>query len=589
MKRVLNTLCAATLMLAVAMAVLYLLPLSHGRPLLTFHLLHSTLPAPSQPAHPALSPPPGDPDSAGPGLDNLPPGTRLLDPAAYELTCLVSVENQGPQPLLDLGVRVPLPSSLGRWQLARNLQLSPDPERVITSQDGFTEAYYRRARLAPGERLEIKVSAQVQVFKLMSLVDFTTLKPAARAELPRTMQPWLAPEAGVECDTPTIGALARLVSAGQGGNAYLELLADFDYVCRKVGFDASLPPLGALGALKRGQAQCADAIHLLMALGRWGKIPARFVGGLYLGNFHDLRTRPVTLSDTHAWGWFYLPGSGWIPIDPTLGRFDETSRYDCFGGQRNTYLSLWADHQNFLRVMARPGAAEGMKVGANYSLRVRQIDPWVAAPDKPQALLVPGKPAPGKNWMSQAATAAPAQAVRALQAGRLGEAWSALVKAEASGIPSPAQRLLEGKLLLAARQIPQAYALFQNYMALRPQDPEGYRGMLVLLHRLDDPGALLAGALQATQRFPAQADFLAERGYARLLTGDPARAEADLRQALVLEPKNGRYYALLGRIQAGRGQVPAAVQSLRQGLALGVPPGEAVYYRRMLEMMEQGR
>ena len=63
-------------------------------------------------------------------------------------------------------------------------------------------------------------------------------------------------------------------------------------------------------------ADCTEYAALLIALSRAQGIPARYFDGLLY---------PIAETETiarleHAWVDVYLPGIGWVSVDPTLGR-----------------------------------------------------------------------------------------------------------------------------------------------------------------------------------------------------------------------------------------------------------------------------
>lgn len=67
--------------------------------------------------------------------------------------------------------------------------------------------------------------------------------------------------------------------------------------------------------LRRGV--CQDFAHVLIGLCRSLRIPARYVSGyLYAGEGGGLRGDLAS----HAWVEIYLPGHGWLPLDPTNNR-----------------------------------------------------------------------------------------------------------------------------------------------------------------------------------------------------------------------------------------------------------------------------
>jgi len=68
--------------------------------------------------------------------------------------------------------------------------------------------------------------------------------------------------------------------------------------------------LGPMGA------DCTEYTSLLVALSRAQGIPARYFEGLL---YLEKETEAVARVE-HAWADVYMPGIGWVSMDPTLGR-----------------------------------------------------------------------------------------------------------------------------------------------------------------------------------------------------------------------------------------------------------------------------
>ncbi len=65
-------------------------------------------------------------------------------------------------------------------------------------------------------------------------------------------------------------------------------------------------------ALAARSGKCADIGSVYVALARAVGVPAREIFGLRLG-----RPGETDISDGHhCWAEFYLPGTGWVPVDP---------------------------------------------------------------------------------------------------------------------------------------------------------------------------------------------------------------------------------------------------------------------------------
>lgn len=65
--------------------------------------------------------------------------------------------------------------------------------------------------------------------------------------------------------------------------------------------------------LSHRQGVCQDFAHVLLQLLRTAGIPARYVSGYICPNKSGLRGEGAT----HAWVEYYLPGEGWVGLDPT--------------------------------------------------------------------------------------------------------------------------------------------------------------------------------------------------------------------------------------------------------------------------------
>lgn len=59
---------------------------------------------------------------------------------------------------------------------------------------------------------------------------------------------------------------------------------------------------------------CADISTVFVALARAAGVPARMVSGLRMGNPEMYENNST--SEQHCWAEFYLPGYGWVPVDP---------------------------------------------------------------------------------------------------------------------------------------------------------------------------------------------------------------------------------------------------------------------------------
>lgn len=111
---------------------------------------------------------------------------------------------------------------------------------------------------------------------------------------------------------------------------------------------------------------CQDFAHVLVGMCRAVKIPARYVSGyLYVGDSRTLRGDLAS----HAWVEIFLPGIGWLPLDPTN---------NCIAGHHHVKVAVGRDYADAapIRGNFKGRASQSMEV----QLRITRLDPDSATP-----------------------------------------------------------------------------------------------------------------------------------------------------------------------------------------------------------------
>jgi transglutaminase-like putative cysteine protease len=132
--------------------------------------------------------------------------------------------------------------------------------------------------------------------------------------LPVEVRRFLESEFFVPVDDPRVRAAAAEATKGKKGTL-AKARAVYDWVVENTRRDPNVPGCG-LGKVEVTLAQrtgkCADISSVFVALARASGVPAREVFGLRLGKAGE-----TDISDGHhCWAEFYLPGTGWVPVDP---------------------------------------------------------------------------------------------------------------------------------------------------------------------------------------------------------------------------------------------------------------------------------
>lgn len=111
-----------------------------------------------------------------------------------------------------------------------------------------------------------------------------------------------------------VGEIANQITKGKKG-ILEKSRAVYDWVVENTYRDPDVKGCG-LGIVeqtlaKRG-GKCVDISSVYVALARAAGVPAREVFGLRLGK----KPEEDMTGGFHCWAEFYLPGMGWVPVDP---------------------------------------------------------------------------------------------------------------------------------------------------------------------------------------------------------------------------------------------------------------------------------
>jgi len=148
---------------------------------------------------------------------------------------------------------------------------------------------------------------------------------ARREELEEEFLDFIVPTAYVP-HVPQLDELINAATRGSDGTisgfvqaASCLIHEKFSYVKGATHVNSSIEDSLAVGA-----GVCQDFAHLLLGVVRKRGIPARYVSGYLVpasAASPDAKLQEVIGgSASHAWAEVYLPDTGWVGLDPTLGK-----------------------------------------------------------------------------------------------------------------------------------------------------------------------------------------------------------------------------------------------------------------------------
>jgi transglutaminase-like putative cysteine protease len=206
------------------------------------------------------------------------------------------------------------------WQalIESRIQATPGPASVEAHKDYFGNDVTTFTILESHDRFEIVATSVVEVQPRPAPTSDVGWE-AVRDELALHARPETLEAFEFVFDSPFVAGGPELLAYARpsfpAGRGLLESVddlahrihAEFKYQPNATNIDTPL-----LEALKARRGVCQDFAHVMIGALRSLRLAARYVSG-YLRSGADYQGAEAS----HAWVSVYLPGSGWVDVDPT--------------------------------------------------------------------------------------------------------------------------------------------------------------------------------------------------------------------------------------------------------------------------------
>jgi len=197
-------------------------------------------------------------------------------------------------------------------QSCRSFHLAVTPTvEIFRYQDGFGNRVHHFNVLIGHKECRILAASIVDTHPVQrELQSSPALYPVCLAGAELETVDFLA-LAGPMRPTPRLVALAAALQPKEGERVADTLSRIMAYIHEHFEYarDVTNASSPVEDLLEQGKGVCQDFAHLMIALLRSFKIPARYVSGY----IH----RPNKESQSHAWCEAWLPDLGWLGVDPT--------------------------------------------------------------------------------------------------------------------------------------------------------------------------------------------------------------------------------------------------------------------------------
>ena len=225
-------------------------------------------------------------------------------------TITFNIDLTAPEKARDVKLWFPYPTS-DVEQVISNLKFNGNYSNFTMSREPLSGALYLYTEwTGPFKKRNLSVTFQVKAKerRMKKLVE------AKGQAIPLEVMKYLEAEFWVPVNDPKINTLAKKITAGRKG-ILQKARAVYDWTVDNTRRDPNVAGCG-LGNVEATLAsrtgKCADISSVFVALARAAGVPAREIFGLRLG-----KPGQTDVTDGHhCWAEFYLPGTGWVPVDP---------------------------------------------------------------------------------------------------------------------------------------------------------------------------------------------------------------------------------------------------------------------------------
>ena len=240
--------------------------------------------------------------------------------------------SQGPDNIKNADFYIAVPTDYYNQKITSSLEFFPKPQEIKFDNWGQKVAHFNFRNIKPGTNLVPRMVVKADLYKTNFWIMPEKVEGLDKVPL-KIKKKYLKDSVTYRINDPKIKE-AAIKAIGKETNTYWKARKIYQFVREmldyklKGGWD-SVPIL-----LERGTGSCSEYSFVFIALCRAVGIPARYVGGI------------VTRGDDafvdnvfHRWAEVYLPGYGWVTVDPDRGD-KESLRGQAlgFGNLGNTLL-----------------------------------------------------------------------------------------------------------------------------------------------------------------------------------------------------------------------------------------------------------
>jgi transglutaminase-like putative cysteine protease len=237
---------------------------------------------------------------------------KSTEPHTLDLLLTQEFRNYGPGEVTELDVYIAVPRELPSQKLLTGPEFTPSPDEIVRDRWDQPVAHFRLHDLPLAERRQIRMSVRTELAAVRHFV-FPHLVGELEDLPEEVRERYLVDEDKYRLEDPRIRK-AVSEAVGDETNPYWMMRNIHRHIRERMHYELAGGWNVAPRVLERGNGSCSEYTFVFIAMCRAAGVPARYVGSVVIRG-DEASTDEVF----HRWSQVYLPGYGWVHVDPQGG------------------------------------------------------------------------------------------------------------------------------------------------------------------------------------------------------------------------------------------------------------------------------
>jgi hypothetical protein len=224
------------------------------------------------------------------------------------------VKNFGPGMVTTADLHIAIPVNRDNQELLGEPSFNMLPADFVTDRWGQKTAHFHFDNIKAGETKTVEMTTTAKTWEVRYFIFPDRV--GSLDEMPKDLSNYLEDNEKFQITHPVIRSAVKNV-VGDQKNPYWIVRDIFDYINANMYYEMTGGWNTAPTVITRGSGSCSEYAFVFIAMCRAAGIPARYAGSVVV------RGEDASMDDVfHRWAEVYLPGYGWIPVDPSRGDQD---------------------------------------------------------------------------------------------------------------------------------------------------------------------------------------------------------------------------------------------------------------------------